>query len=240
MSLSKRFLHPLLLARRWWSAVRFNRPEGYREDDYWETRHRRYRGDFRAVASYDWEREKRYPEQRRQFLEILANHDVGLGECDALEFGSGNGFWAGVLLEEGVRSYCGIDISRTAVEESARQFPRGHFLRHHLGTDPLTLERPHSLVFSIDVIQHVVERTKLLRFLRDMERVATPGSLVFCTSYLADQDGHPGDMTPGIAINFVVPWSLETIDAGFPESQRVAIESFWDKSMIVYRKQGRS
>ena len=229
-------LQPIRWLNRARRAVKYNHAKGYREAAYWEDRHRKYRGSFRAVASYEAEKDDRYPEQRRQLLELLHKHGVSFkGRC-AVEFGCGNGFWGEVALEEGAEDYTGIDISPTAIDDCRSRIPTANFLTHHLGTDALAMDRTFDLVFSIDVTQHVVERDKLFRFLQDMERCAEPGSLIFCTSYLGEVDRQPGELTPGLAVNFVTVWSQATLEEGFAHSEFVDVHRFWDKSMLVFRR----
>ena len=236
MSFIKSLVHPLRLARRYLLARRYNTHEGYREDLYWEERHRRYRGDFRAVASYDWEKDDRYPEQRRQFFEILEKHGVDVSAANALEFGCGNGFWCEALSSKEVASYRGYDISSAAIEECRTNWPQGEFHCAHLGSEPLEIKEISNLTFSIDVTQHVVERPKLVQFLNDMEHAAQPGSLIFCTAYLSPEDGNKKNKNSQLTVNFVVPWSEDTVRSGFPRSELIGIEPFWDKSLLVFRK----
>lgn len=232
----KTVLYPLRRIRWALRGQRYNTKEGYREDTYWEDRHRKFEGDFRAVASYSEEESFRYPRQRDQLLEILAKHDIKIEGRNAVEFGCGNGFWGGVMLSNGASSYTGIDISPTAVDYCRRTYPSGTFLRHHLGESQVNMSRTFDLVFSIDVTQHVVERDKLMRFLNDMQDCAEPGSLIFCTSYITDNEEEAGVRKKSMNVNFVVPWSVNSITAGFNQCELVQIHTFWDKSLLVLRK----
>ncbi len=234
--LAKTILYPVRVARWILRGRKYNTQEGYREDKYWEDRHRKFEGDFRAVASYSEEEKIRYPKQQQQFLEILGAHNVSIAGRHAVEFGSGNGFWGGVMLEAGAESYTGIDISQTAVDFCKKQFPKGHFIRHHLGDSPVELDRKYDLVCSIDVTQHVVERPKLMQFLGDMQDCAEDDSLIFCTSYLTENEKEAGVRKKSMNVNFVVPWSVNAISEGFSNCDLVQVHEFWDKSLLVFKK----
>lgn len=232
----KAILYPVRVVRWAIRGRKYNTQEGYREDKYWEDRHKQFEGDFRAVASYSEEEKLRYPKQKQQLLEILEVHNVSIAGRHAVEFGSGNGYWGGVMLEAGAASYTGIDISQTAVDYCQKQFPKGQFIRHHLGDLPVKLDRRYNLVCSIDVTQHVVERPKLMQFLSDMQNCAENGSLIFCTSYLTENEEEAGVRKKSMNVNFVVAWSVKAISEGFSNCDLIRIHDFWDKSLLVYKK----
>lgn len=233
---TKAILYPVRVLRWVIRGRRYNTQEGYREDKYWEDRHRKFKGDFRAVASYSEEEEVRYPKQKQQLLQILGRHNLSITGRHAAEFGSGNGYWGGVMLEAGAASYTGIDISQTAVDYCRKQFPKGNFIRHHLGESPVKLDRKYDLVCSIDVTQHIVERAKLMQFLGDMQNCAESESLIFCTSYLTENEFEAGVRKKSLNVNFVVPWSVKAISEGFSSCDLIEIHKFWDKSLLVYKK----
>lgn len=235
---AKVVLYPARLVRWALRGKKYNTRNGYREDKYWEDRHKQFEGDFRAVASYSEEERERYPQQKEQILKILAEHDVSIAGRNTVEFGSGNGFWGGVMLECGAESFTGIDISQTAVDFCRKHFPQGTFVRHHLGDSPVNLDRKYDLVCSIDVTQHVVERSKLMQFLGDMQDCAESDSLIFCTSYLTDIEEEAGVRRKSMNVNFVVPWSVKAISEGFNNCELVQVHEFWDKSLLVYKKRG--
>lgn len=232
---AKALLYPIRAIRWALRGRKYNTETGYREDKYWEDRHKKFEGDFRAVASYSEEAADRYPRQREQLWGILKQHGVEIEGRNAVEFGCGNGFWGGAILESGAASYTGIDISETAVEYCRKTHPNGKFLKHHLGDSPVSLDRKYDLVCSIDVTQHVVEKPKLMQFLNDMRDCAEAGSLIFCTSYLVEQD-KSGVRQETANVNFVVGWSLEDLKEGFAGCDLVDTHEFWDKAVLVFRK----
>ena len=234
--MAKVALYPLRKVRWALRGRKYNTNDGYREDAYWEDRHKKFEGDFRAVASYSEEESIRYPQQRDQLLAIMGEHDVTIEGRNAVEFGCGNGFWGGVMIQNSAASYTGIDISQTAVDYCRQQHPTATFLRHHLGNSPVSLDRVYDLVFSIDVTQHVVERAKLMQFLNDMQDHAEPGSLIFCTSYITDKEEEAGVRQKSMNVNFVVPWSIRSVTDGFNQCELVRVHEFWDKSLLVLRK----
>jgi 2-polyprenyl-3-methyl-5-hydroxy-6-metoxy-1,4-benzoquinol methylase len=231
----KAVLYPVRIVRWAIRGKKYNTQTGYREDKYWEDRHKKFKGDFRAVASYSEEVDDRYPRQREQFIQILKSHDFKIEGCRVLEFGCGNGFWGGVMLERGVAKYTGIDISPTAIEYCQHSYPKGNFVQHHLGSEHLSLNETFNLVCSIDVTQHVVEKPKLVQFLSDMKTHADPGSLIFCTSYIVEQ-AQSGVRAQAKNVNFVVGWSMEDLKEGFAGCELVNTHEFWDKTLLVFRK----
>jgi SAM-dependent methyltransferase len=233
-------LAPARVAARLWGWLRYSRRGGYREDAFWEDRHRRYDSDFRAVAGSATDETERYPVQKRQFIEILDQAGCGLKGKRCVEFGCGNGFWGNVALEQGAPEYTGIDISASAVAAAQRNAPKGRFLCRNLAAEPVAFDTPFDVVFSIDVTQHVVERPKLMAFLANMQAAARPGGMVFVTSYTGWGDRPPPDREPlaGVvpSVPFVMLWDQPTIQSGLPACRLLRVCAFWDKAMLVFQK----
>jgi len=122
--------------------------------------------------------------------------------------------------------------------------PAGTFRCHNLGEENLSLGTGFDVVFAIDVTQHVVEKRKLMTFLRNMQGAAKPGGLIFVTSYVGWGDRSPGQQR-GIeklvpAVRFVALWDRDTIASGLPEGRLVHVGEFWDKAMLVFRRRPKS
>ncbi|MCX6901184.1 MAG: class I SAM-dependent methyltransferase [Verrucomicrobia bacterium] len=228
------------------NRLRFGKGDSYEAGAFWEHRHAKYQSDFRAVADSLADAHDRYPKQKAQFLKFLEETGIKLdGGAHCIEFGCGNGFWTKVLLDAGIQSYCGLDISSTAVRNCKTSIPGGCFERVDLGEEDYTPRQPADLVFSIDVTQHIVEETKLVRFLRNMVTATKPGGHIVLTSYSGFGDGYADDETMELIgkfvkvrkLRWVYAWDLPTLKKHLNGCDLIASAKFWDKTVFAFLRQ---
>lgn len=225
------------------NRLRFAKGDSYNAGAFWEHRHARYQSDFRAVADFSGDAHDRYPKQKAQFLKFLDAAGIKLdGGVSCTEFGCGNGFWAKVVLEAGARSYTGLDISPTAVENCKQNVPGGVFAQADLGGEDYAPQEPVGLVFSIDVTQHIVEEDKLAKFLQNMVAAVRPDGHVVLTSYSGFGDGYTDDEKADWIgkfikvrkLRWVYAWDLPTLKKHLKGCELVASAKFWDKTVFAF------
>lgn len=227
-------------------GIRFRKGEGYDAEKLWESRHRKYDSDFRAVANEKSDSEARYRDQERLFRDFLRECGIDPAGARCLEFGCGNGFWANVLLGMGAAAYVGVDISETAVANCARAVPAGRFERADVSDAAYRAVEPFDLACSIDVTQHVVERAKLERFLLNMRDAVRPGGWIVLTSYAGYgddfNDPEKERVIAGVLrvpkLRWVHTWETSTISGILADCELHASAPFWDKTILAYRRGG--
>ncbi|MBI3615681.1 MAG: class I SAM-dependent methyltransferase [Candidatus Omnitrophica bacterium] len=234
----RRLIHKI---RRIYESLRFCNDEEYNEELYWEDRHRRYNSDLRAVASGPEDiRIGRYPKQKKEFLEFLSR----LEKAVCIEFGCGNGYWGKTLLEENALQYVGIDISETAIRNCKKGLPTSVFKCMNLGKDDYDLGVRGDLVFSIDVIQHIVDESKLKKFLENMAEAVKPNGFIALTSYAGFGDVH-SDPQGEIDVmgffklpkfRFVHLWDIQTIQKHLQNCRLIGTGKFWDKTILAFKR----
>jgi SAM-dependent methyltransferase len=225
-------------------ALRYARKSGYDASAFWDDQHRRYRSDFRAVADRIEDGVTRYPAQRQSFLEFLLAQRIDLRGASCIELGSGNGFWAGVVHEAGAASYRGFDISPTAVRHCRAAIANARFDCVDLSREAIPATPRADLVFSIDVLQHVVEPPLLERFLENMRSVVKPDGWVILTSYIGygDQFNTPAEDVGllGLRVSklrWVHAWDVPTLGRFLDPYVLVAQAPFWDKTILAFRRE---
>lgn len=224
-------------------TLRYGRSGGYDAAAFWEDQHRRFGSDFRAVADRPEDETGRYPAQRQAFLDFITTLGCDLDGASCIELGCGNGFWAGVVRAAGAASYRGFDISAAAVRHCQSGIPDGTFdcLDLSRGTMPEGLQA--DVVFSIDVLQHVVEPELVERFLRNMAIATKPGGMLILTSYLGygDQFNTPEEDIGLLGLRipklrWVHAWDVPTLSRNLIPCELVGRAPFWDKSILAFHR----
>ena len=224
-------------------TFRYGRRGGYDAATFWDDQHRRFGSDFRAVADRPEDEMVRYPAQRRAFLDFLTTLGCDLEGATCIELGCGNGFWAGVVRSAGAASYRGFDISSAAVRYCRSALPEGTFDCLDLSREAMPEGLQADLVFSIDVLQHVVEPELVERFLRNMAIATKPGGMLILTSYLGygDQFTTPEEDIGLLGLRmpklrWVHAWDMPILIRHLTPCELVGQASFWDKSILAFHR----
>jgi len=227
-------------------TLRFQRGSGYNAEAFWEWRHAKYNSDFRAVANTSENASDRYEKQRTQFLEFLDNAEINFTGLGCIEFGCGNGFWGKVVLENGARWYQGLEISKTAVRNCRKAVPEGIFERVNLSEEDYRPEKQADLVFSIDVLQHIVEEDKRRTFLKNMVACVRPKGYILVTSYTGYgsrfADPEEKEAIAGFVklpkLRWVYLWEMSTLKKHLEGCTLERTATFWDKSILGFVRDG--
>lgn len=178
-----------------WNAMR---PETeYANAAYWESLHAKRSGEFSAVG---------YPELgegfnratyelRLQALERLLKRNGAPQPVSLLEGGVGIGAYAPVWRTLQVRRWIGLDISTTAVERVAREFPTGQFYTVDLSNgdelDAVLGSFQFDLVTAIDILYHVVEDGNFRDAVSNLANRVRPEGLLVVSDIFCRQDCMP-------------------------------------------------
>ena len=170
---------------------------------------------------------------------------IKVANIGCIEIGCGNGFWGKVVLNEGTQWYKGLDISKTAVKQCREAVPDGSFECVNLSEEDYIPEEQADLVFSIDVIQHIVEEVKLKRFLSNMVACTRPGGHIVLTAYTGYGDGYTDKEEKEVLLKFIrIPklrwvyaWDTPTIQRFLLNCNFLVSSSFWDKTILAFVRQ---
>jgi SAM-dependent methyltransferase len=100
---------------------------------------------------------------------------VDFESASVLDIGCGTGFYAGILQELGVRKYIGVDITDVLFPELRERFPGFEFIRQDVTEEQLYGE--FDLILMIDVIEHIVDESKLTAALANVEQALAPAGV---------------------------------------------------------------
>jgi len=101
-----------------------------------------------------------------------------------LDIGCGNGSFANYLIDKGYHVY-GTDASESGIEIANRSNP-GRFFVHDLSTDELPhqlKEIPFKTIISTEVIEHLYDPKKYIRFCKSILEKSSGGNLIISTPY---------------------------------------------------------
>jgi len=200
-----------VLRNRWraaWERVRFRRGHDYKTVDYWTYRHTKYGFDLRGVG----DKTKSHADNvallgqgKEVFLDVCRRAGVTFDKARVLDIGCGTGYFAGVLSDEGVKEYVGVDIVDTLFTGLAQRFPSYRFKVVDVSTQRLS--GTYDLILAMDVLQHIVDEAKFSFALDNIKSVrASTGTIILST--------HIG--TPKREGFYVVRRPLEVFERSFP------------------------
>lgn len=146
--------------------------------DYWEDRHRSFRGKLRAVGHAQLDERanaEQYEVKRARIAQVLAKHVVNPQGRTLLDAGCGIGLLTSAFVDLGF-DVTGADVSRTGIAEARSREVRARFVVSAIET--LELARTFDVVAIVDVLLHVVEREAWVKSLGALSRHVRPGGLL--------------------------------------------------------------
>jgi 2-polyprenyl-3-methyl-5-hydroxy-6-metoxy-1,4-benzoquinol methylase len=87
------------------------------------------------------------------------------GVTNVLEIGCGSGQLAAFLLDQGVKSYLGMDFSPRAIEYAREAAPTGDFVVDDARTSSIYAE-PHDVLICTEVLEHIEDDLSVVRRFR--------------------------------------------------------------------------
>lgn len=158
--------------------LKYGKGGDYNAADYWRDRFQKYDMTMKGVGC-EGLTEKDNWAARQHALRILRDvcrrENVRFPELRVLEIGCGNGFYTEYLRSSGVVHYTGIDITDALFAQLKKKFLDYQFVRQDITAGPIN-ER-YNLVLMMDVIQHIVQKEKLLSALRNIRDSLEAGGL---------------------------------------------------------------
>jgi len=170
---------------------RYGSAEDYNAEQYWTDRHSDFGFDLRGVGNKGLtqeENEAQYREGKATFLQLLSEEKISLEGKNVLDVGCGIGFYAGILQEQKVASYRGLDITNALFPKLEERFPG--FVFNQVDVSTAEIEGEHDVVIMIDVTQHITNEDKFAFAMQNLKRVVKKGGQIVLTSWLSEQESH--------------------------------------------------
>jgi SAM-dependent methyltransferase len=152
-----RVFHKTLVA-----PLKYRTRDGYDAARYWSDRFTRHGTSLKGVGDEGLSEQSNhamYEKAAAAFLDLCSQEGIDIASARVLEIGCGNGFYTGLLREQGANHYLGLDITDTLFPILAARFPGFRFIRRDITVDYVNGE--FDLILMIDVIEHIVSEEKL-------------------------------------------------------------------------------
>lgn len=210
--------------------IKYGRGRDYDAANYWSGRFHEHAMAMKGVGCEGLS-EKDNQEARQQALGVLEHvfrqEGFALGGSRVLEIGCGNGFYTGYFQKAGVRDYTGVDITDALFPALREKFPSCRFVRQDITAGGVNGR--YDLVLMMDVIQHIVDKEKLLSALRHIRDALNGGGIFVVAPLTAVSRRH---------LFHVHCWSLEEINAVFgADYARKSIPFRKGEDLAVVRRQ---
>lgn len=210
--------------------LQYGKGKDYNAADYWRDRFRKYNMAMKGVGCEGLTEQDNW-QARQQALRILQGtcrqEGVRFAQVRALEIGCGNGFYTDYLKSEGVTQYTGIDITDALFVQLKGRFPEYRFVRQDITAG--LINGKYDFILMMDVIQHVVDKEKLLGALRNICNALDVGGIFIVAPLTAVSRKH---------LFHVHCWSLEEMNVVFGSDYVKKIIPFRQKeNLAVIRRQ---
>jgi SAM-dependent methyltransferase len=212
----------------WWLRSRIYRP-AYKPKKYWKNRFSKYGFDMRGVGNCTLslqENETVYLEAREVFLSFCNREKIDFSCVNALDVGSGNGFYANIFFENGGQNYLGIDITNKLFPELRKKFPNFEFRKSDITKQRLTSQ--FDFIIMIDVTQHIVDDDKFSFAMQNIRSHLADDGVFIVTSRLVDKRMQ--------VAQHVVARTLDYYKKEFPDDLFSQPVPFRDKFIFSIRK----
>jgi SAM-dependent methyltransferase len=144
-----------------------------------------------------------YAAKRRSFVRALRKNGLSLEARSVLDVGCGTGFFTPLAIDQGCRSYTGLDIAPTVVRRMRAEHPKQRFELIDIGaplTEELTALGRFDFVLCFDVIYHVVDPSRFAQAIENLWSFVAPGGHMLLVDSFWREDLFPGgsaDPRPG-------------------------------------------
>lgn len=162
-------------------------------DQYWEDRHRAFRGGYKAVGSIeltDAHNREQYDLKRDLILSAIRRQIPDPAGKLLLEAGCGIGLLTPAFVEMGF-DVVAVDFSPTALAQAATRTSDAQFVRSNLSR--LKLNRTFDVITVVDVLLHITEDREWEDTLQTLARHLTPTGVMIVVEWIGDWVGPLGD-----------------------------------------------
>ncbi len=208
--------------------LKYGKGSDYQAKKYWDDRFTKFHQDHLAPGDEALNEEENvayYNACRDKFLSLSQKHQLDFASLKILEIGLGNGFYTKILFNNGAKDYTGVDITNSFFEKFESEYPGIHLIQQDISVEEL--EGEFDFILLIDVIQHIVDKSKLEKTFANINRALKPGGYFILTPVLNMDKKH---------FFYLHSWSLQTIMQCFKGFLFTDIIPFKESSLILLQK----
>lgn len=208
--------------------IKYKKGDNYDAEKYWQDRFKKYNLSLKGAGDEGLskeENEKVYKKAAKIFVDLCQKESIDFKNIKVLEIGCGTGFYTELLKSLGVKSYTGVDITDIFFNNFRKKFPKYNFIKKDITLDKI--EGKFDLIIMIDVIEHIVEESKLTSAMENIKNYLSNKG-IFMVSAVTNRSKKD--------LFYVRSWSLEDIKKRFPSYIFRNLVPFRDANMLVIKK----
>jgi SAM-dependent methyltransferase len=209
---------------------RYGTASGYDAERFWGDRFKKYGTGLRGSGDEglsEGQNEAVYRQAGTILVTAAREAGVDLESASVLDVGCGPGFFTGVLHDEEVRSYTGVDITDALFPDLRARFPGYSFVRKDVASDPL--DGTFDLVLMIDVAEHIVDPKAFDRALENLSGAVAAGGVLLIGPLLGRSARH---------LFYVRDWSAQDAVDRLPTLRPLDDVPFRNGVLMTFRKPG--
>lgn len=208
--------------------LKYGHSHGYDAAKYWNDRFNKYGFALKGAGDEglsETDNQQVYTQAATVFTALCHQESLNFPAANVLEIGCGTGFYTQLLSDLGVKSYAGVDITDILFPQLRKRFPQFTFIKKDVTTD--RLEGQFDLIVMIDVIEHIVEETKLSFALENIRNCLASDSLFIIAPITEVSKKH---------LFYVHSWCLEDIKPKFAGCDFRELVPFRSGFILVIKK----
>lgn len=199
------------------APFKYGKGKDYNAQKYWHDRFSKYGNTLTASGDEGLSEEENrctYEQAANIITTIMYQENIEFEQIDALEIGCGTGFYTQLLYDLKVKNYVGIDITDVLFPQLKRKFSNYHFINQDITTKDFMLTQSFNLIIIIDVIEHIVNETKLAFALKNIQRYLKPDGILLISPIMSTNKKH---------LFYLHSWTIKDIKQHFPEQHYLFI-----------------
>lgn len=127
---------------------------------------------YDEIYEYNSEYRKHYTESRYYFIwTVIADRIVRRNHRNIFDLGCGPGQFAALLHSKGVKGYCGLDFSSSAIEIAKKSCPDFEFIAADAFASDTLENREYDCLVTMEFLEHVDKDIEILQRVRPGTRV---------------------------------------------------------------------
>lgn len=171
--------------------IQYGKGKDYDAAKYWGNRFRKHGNSLIGVGDEGMSEEanrRMYEEAAQIFQRVVQKWYPRLDDARVLEVGCGSGFYTAILEKLGVKNYTGMDITDVLFPEFLGKFPKYKFVKGDVTSRPI--QGQFDLIVMIDVIEHIVDRSKFSSAMRHIRNALADGGMFIVAPLFERQQRH--------------------------------------------------
>lgn len=203
----KRSLHKIFIG-----PLRYGKGNKYDAAKFWRDRFSRYGLSLQGSGDEGFsetENHAMYAAAAAAMLESVRETGMSLAGKTVLDIGCGPGFYAGVMDEEGVSDYTGVDLTSVLFPQLEARFPEYRFIVANAATENLAqkLQRRFDVILLLDVIQNIVTQEKFDALMANVKSLLDDRGICLIAPIMPETKKH---------MYYMHFWSLPDLQRNFP------------------------